>query len=515
MNAASRILPALASIALLGACGEANDGTLDVALIGTESAVFTNTSRLSIGAQHLRAATDSGLVTLNAQGETVPALAERWIVTEDGLSFIFRLRDTPWPDGSPMTGESAREALLSAIDQLEGTSLALDLAPIEEIRAMAGRVIEIRLTSPEPYLLNLLAQPELALRRDGGGTGPMLLVRDTAPQDEGGEGGGSDSSSSEGPRQLALLDFKPPEERGLPIDEDWQEDVRQVALIIVNEPQAISLFDAGEVELVLGGDLGGLPLVDTGPLATGTLRVDPAIGLFGLQVRAEQGLLSDEGVREGIAMAIDREALLGVYNVGGWLPTTRPVLPGLPGDPGLVSERWEGMEIAERRTEAAARIAAWRGQSGDGDVSQPLVVTLALEEGPGWDLLLQNLASQLAGIGIAVERAESVEDADLLVVDRIARFPSPRWFLNQFNCTLRRGLCSEETDALVAEALAEKDSALRATLMAQAEAEFTLENVYIPIASPLRWSLLRGSVDGFEPNVHAFHPLPPLAQIPR
>jgi len=506
MTSASRILPALASIALLAGCGSGNDGALDVALIGTQDAAFTDTVRLSLAAQHVRAATDSGLVAFNAQGETVPALAERWIVTEDGLSFIFRLRDTEWPDGSPMTGESARTALVAAIDQLDGTSLALDLAPIDEIRAMAGRVIEIRLTSPEPYLLDLLAQPELALRvagrRTGSGSGPMVLARD-------------DLDENQQARPSARLRFKPPLERGLPIDEDWEDDVRQIALSVVSEPEAISLFDAGEAELVLGGDLGGLPLVDTGPLATGTLRVDAAIGLFGMQVRSDAGLLGNEGVREGIAMAIDREELLAPYNVGGWEPTTRPVSPGLPGDPGLVDERWADMAIEDRRAEAAARIAAWRRQFDEGDVSQPVVVTLGLKEGPGWDLLLENLSSQLSSIGITLERAATPEEADLVVLDRIARFPAPRWFLNQFNCTLRRGLCSEEVDALVAEALAQTDPVARATLMAQAEAEFTLENVYIPIGSPLRWSLLRGGVAGFEANSHAFHPLPPLAQIPR
>ena len=497
----------MASIALLGGCGGSNDGALDVALIGTSDAAFTNSVRLSIAAQHVRAATDSGLVTFNEQGETVPALAERWIVTEDGLSFIFRLRDTEWPDGSPMTAESASAALITAIDQLEGTSLALDLAPIEEIRAMAGRVIEIRLTTPEPYLLNLLAQPELALRGNGGGTGLMVLAFGAPSNDNRDEDGEA--------RRPARLDFKPPEERGLPVDENWEASVREIALSVVSEPEAISLFDAGEAELVLGGDLGGFTLVDTGPLATGTLRVDATIGLFGLQVRSEEGLLGNEGVREGLAMAIDREELLSRYNVGGWEPTTRPVSPGLPGNPGLVNERWLDLSIEERRAEAAARIAAWRGQFDEGDTSQPVVISLSLQEGAGWDLLLENLSSQLAGVGISLERATTPAEADLVVIDRIARFPAPRWFLNQFNCTLRRGLCSEETDLLVAQALSETDPVVRATMMAQAEAEFTLENVYIPIGSPLRWSLLRGSVDGFEANVHAFHPLPPLAQIPR
>jgi hypothetical protein len=52
-------------------------------------------------------------------------------------------------------------------------------------------------------------------------------------------------------------------------------------------------------------------------------------------------------------------------------------------------------------------------------------------------------------------------------------------------------------------------------LLAQAEAELTLTNVYIPIGSPLRFSLVRGDIEGFAGNAWSFHPLPPLAVIPR
>lgn len=493
MNA--RYLLILAACGLgLAACDSSNDGAVDVALIGTPESVLTTSLRLSEPAQHVRAATQSGLVALNAQGETVPALAERWIVTDDGRSFIFRLREGTWPDGSELTAASVRDALVDAIGGLESTSLAQDLAPVDEVRAMAGRVIELRLSTPEPYLLQLLAQPELALRQPGVETGPMTMQRD-----------GEDIT----------LNFKPPLERGLPEDEQWQEDVREIRLHVLSAEDAIALFDSGEAEAVIGGTLGDFPLVETGPLSSGTLRLDSTFGLFGIQVRAESGLLSNTGVREGLAMALDRPALMARYNIGGWAATTRPVSPGLPGDPGLLRERWADQPIAERRTEAASRISAWRRQFDEGDLSQPATVTIALEQGPGWDLLFRDLAAQLAAVGLRLERAEDARGADLLLIDRVARYPAPRWFLNQFHCSLERGLCDENVDALVEAALAELDPALRARALAQAEAELTLANVYIPIGAPLRWSLVRGSVDAFLPNPYAFHPLPELAQIPR
>src|SRR5688572_9855228 len=160
-----RSLLALLMAMALASCGR-NDGAVEVAFIDTPEQRFAEGLRLSTGAQHVRAATDTGLVVLDAQGGVIPALADRWIVTEDGLSYIFRLRDGTWPDGRELSGESVRTALRATIRALEGTSLGLDLAPVSEVRAMAGRVVEIRLSSPMPMLLQLLAQPELALARN-------------------------------------------------------------------------------------------------------------------------------------------------------------------------------------------------------------------------------------------------------------------------------------------------------------------------------------------------------------
>lgn len=491
---ARRLLFVVALYGGLASCGSTDDGAVEVALIGEPETVLTTSLRLSPAAQHVRAATQSGLVALNPQGETVPALAERWIVTDDGRSFIFRLREGTWPDGSELTAASVRDALEDTLDGLRGTSLGEDLSPIEEVRAMAGRVIELRLSSPEPYLLQLLAQPELALRQPGGETGPMIMQRE------------GDS---------VTLAFRPPLERGLPDDEEWQESVREIRLHITSAEQALALFDNGEAEVVIGGTLGNFPLVETGPLSSGTLRLDTTFGLFGLQVRAQEGPLTNTGVREGLAMAIDRPALMARYNISGWVPTTRPVSPGLPGDPGLVRERWVDEPIEDLRAEARARISAWRAQFDEGDVSQPAPVTIALPDEPGWTLLFNDLAGQLATIGLRLERVTDARKADLVLVDRVARYPAPRWFLNQFNCTLARGLCEEEIDRQVAAALAEPNPAQRARMLAQAEAEFTLANVYIPIGAPLRWSLVRGSVDAFLPNPYAFHPLPEMAQITR
>src|SRR5688500_846070 len=407
---------------VLAGCGRGGDGAVHGAFIDTAERLFADGLRLSAGAQHVRAATHAGLVALDAQGDVIPALADRWIVTDDGRSFIFRLRDGNWPDGRELSAESARTALVDAIRALEGTSLGLDLAPIEDVRAMAGRVVEIRLSAPVPTLLQLLAQPELALTRGEGASGDMTLTRRGA---------------------LAVLAMKPPAARGIPEQSDWEQYVRAVELRAESAPRAIARFDDGELDLVLGGRVDALPLADTGPLSRGTVRLDPAIGLFGLQVQQGRGLLATAQGREAIAMALDREALVEPFNIGGWVPTTRVVPPGLPSDPGYIAERWTERTIEQTRTEAARRVAAWRRASG-GEAR----LTLAMASGPGLDILFRELATQLATIGVRLERVPESRPADLELIDRVARYAEPRWFLNQFNCGLRNGLCSSETDAL-------------------------------------------------------------------
>ena len=481
---------ALPLVLLVAACGRGNEGALQIAFIGEKNDPFETGVRLSAGGQLVRAATAEGLVGLDAQGRVIPALADRWIVTDGGKSYIFRLRDGKWRDGSDLTGESARSALRRTISNLSGTSLGLDLAAVEDVRAMAGRVVEIRLTGPMPEFLQLLAQPELGLTHSRAGAGPMSLKRE---------------------KDTAVLSMLAPEDRGLPQVAHWHDQVRTLRVRGLPAATAIKLFDDGELDVVLNGRIQALPMVDTGPLSRGTVRLDPAIGLFGLQVRHARGFLADASDREAIAMAIDREGLIDPFNVGGWTPTTRLVAPGLDGDPGTIGERWQKMGLGQRRAVAAQRVAAWPGTK----VGQPVEMSIDLPDGPGGDILFSRLSQDLKAIGIVLRRSKKGEEADLVLVDRVARYAGPRWFLDQFNCGLRLGVCSSAADQLVAESVAAQDPEQSAALLTRAEQELTKLNGYIPFGAPVRFSLVRAGVDGFAVNQWVFHPLPQMAAIAR
>lgn len=481
-------LLALLALFALGGCGSDDNAAVSVAVVGDPGAPFVTAGRLPYAAELVRAATVEGLVALDEQGRVIPALADRWIVTDDGMSYIFRLRDGTWPDGSSISGDNARSALLQAISALRGTAFGDDLAVINEVRVMAGRVVEIRLKEQSPDLLQLLAQPELGLAWRGRGAGPMQLSRK---------------------KNIATLSPIPPEDRGLPQQEDWKDRRRKVRLVSLPADQAIAQFNSGEADMVLGGQFQDFPRLDASGVARGAIRLDPVSGLFGLAVTHGDGFFDLPENREALAMAIDRDALSNVLGVGGWVQTTRIANPGSGDDNGSVGERWTTRSLAERRGEAATRVAHWKA------AHKLAPIRIALPTGPGADALFRQLKADFAAIGLEAQKVRLDADADLRLVDKVARYARIGWFLNQLSCESSPPACSPAADRLAAQALAEPDPAKRMDLYAQAEAQLTMANGYIPFGAPIRWSIVSGDATGFVPNRRGLHPLMPIALRPK
>jgi ABC-type oligopeptide transport system substrate-binding subunit len=124
------ILPLILLAAVLGGCEEQHQTSLAVAVLPSDA-----------NAQNaIRAATVEGLVAVDAEGRIVPALADRWIVTDDGQSYIFRLRDGTWADGTELSGSTARNALRQALREARNGPLKAEIEAIAEVRAMARSV---------------------------------------------------------------------------------------------------------------------------------------------------------------------------------------------------------------------------------------------------------------------------------------------------------------------------------------------------------------------------------------
>ncbi|MBK5264875.1 MAG: ABC transporter substrate-binding protein, partial [Alphaproteobacteria bacterium] len=168
-----------ASVLILGSCsGDEETGPVVVSIAGIPADLTAPLSHIPYPpAMAMMTATAQGLVAFDAQGEIEPALAERWIVEDDGKSYIFRVRDATWPNGDTITAQEVAHILRDRVKASARTDLRADLQSIVEILSMTGEVIEIRLSAPRPNFLQILAQPQMGISNKNGGAGPYRRDR--------------------------------------------------------------------------------------------------------------------------------------------------------------------------------------------------------------------------------------------------------------------------------------------------------------------------------------------------
>ena len=120
----------------------------------------------------------------------VPSLAERWEVSDDGLRYVFHLREgLRWSDGEPLTAHDVEFGIKRVLDpESPGSSVAIYFvlengqdyylgnnkdADRIGVRALDDRTVEFRLAAPAPYFMSVMnrpdggPQPRHAIERDG------------------------------------------------------------------------------------------------------------------------------------------------------------------------------------------------------------------------------------------------------------------------------------------------------------------------------------------------------------
>ncbi|HWK34896.1 ABC transporter substrate-binding protein [Sphingomonas sp.] len=473
----------------LGGCGQrrTDDQPVEVSVIGGPAALGDpNRGPLSPAGQMLLHATAQGLVRFDASGGIEPGLAERWIVIDDGKSVIFRLSEAEWPNGDAVTADDVVPVLRRVIARASRNSLAPYLTAIDEIVAMTPQVIEIRLSRPRPDILKLFAQPELAIPapRGGGGTGPFRIERESRPG----------ILLRPGIDPLRATD----DEAVDPSPHDF------VRLRGERAALAIARFAAKKLDLVSGGSIGDWPILKHAGIAPANIRVDAAAGLFGLAVANRDGFLADPINRGAVAMAIDRAAL--TRNITPNWRSAENVLPEqLDSAAPPAAPAWTAVAPDDRIATAQARVAHYQ-QSHPG----PVTLRIAVPAAPGGTLIYAEIAAALRAVGLSPQRVDGDAPAELRLVDAVAPYDSARWYLRTA-CQP----CGEEAATLIEAARDAPTLPERAMRLAEADAALAGDVAFIPIAQPLRWSLVAARLRAWTPNARAFHPLNHLRAAPR
>ncbi len=107
----------------------------------------------------------------------VPSLAERWEISDDGLRYVFHLREgLTWSDGTPLTAHDVEFGIKRVLDpESPGSSVAIYFA-LENgedtylghntdwdavgVRALDDRTVEFRLSAPAPYFMSVMNRPD-------------------------------------------------------------------------------------------------------------------------------------------------------------------------------------------------------------------------------------------------------------------------------------------------------------------------------------------------------------------
>lgn len=118
-----------------------------------------------------------GLMQMDADGQAVPAIAETYDLSDDGLTYTFHLRDAKWSNGEPVTAADFVFAWQRAVDPAVASEYAYMLSDIGQIKnaaeiiagsmdkgelgvtAVDDKTLEVQLNVPVSYFLSLMYFP--------------------------------------------------------------------------------------------------------------------------------------------------------------------------------------------------------------------------------------------------------------------------------------------------------------------------------------------------------------------
>lgn len=483
---------------------------------GLDPHVTTGTSALS-----LQLALYEGLVSPDPSTlEPLPAVAEEWAMSDDGLIFEFRLRgEARWSDGRGVTAGDFAAAWRRALDPEGGVPYAYMLYPLRGaedyhrgelkdfssvgVHVLADDLLKVELKHPVPHFLSLLMHPVWF---------PIPGHVAGASTSESRHGSWTRPGNFVGNGPFLLVDWQPNEVLTARRNPHYW-DVHNVAL------EGIHFFPFDEPSAEERAFLAGqLHVTDSLPPArvaawkqrnAPELRIDPYLGTYYLLPNVREGVLADPRVRRALALAIDREAITthllgaGQEPAAGFVPTTMPgyespaqlihdpeaarhllAEAGYPGGRGFPELEYLFNTSESHRKIAEALQGMWREELG-------VDVTLVNQE---WRTYLQRRASGDFELARAVWIGDYVEPSTFL--DLWRSDSGNNW----------AGWAHPAYDAFMEMAARSANPVARMEAYQQAEALLLEEQAIIPLYHYVTVYLKDPRVKGWSSNLLDWHP---------
>lgn len=278
-------------------------GTLNFALGGNPDTLDPHKTAGTLTFQTLKSVYDT-LVEPDPSGKIVPALAERWEVSGDALTWTFYLRkDVVFHNGDKLTSKDVKATFDRIMDKATASPKAKEFGAIAAIETPDDFTVVLKLKEPASPLLATLASGWGAILPksliDSGhdfgsqpvGTGPFELkkwVRDS---------------------QIVLAKNKNYWMKGHPkLDEI-------IMYIIPERAVAVQGLISGQIDVAYLIDIDDLPLLEASP----DVKIEKSMTslILVMSINCSNPVLQDLRVRQAINLAIDKQKVLDVaYNSG-------------------------------------------------------------------------------------------------------------------------------------------------------------------------------------------------------
>jgi oligopeptide transport system substrate-binding protein len=471
--------------------------------------------------QNIAVALFEGLCALDeSTSQPVPAVAEKWVVSPDGLTYTFHLRSTAkWSNGEPLTAHDFVASWRRVLTPALAAEYAYLLYPLKHAAALnAGsltdpgllgaeavddRTLRLTLERPTPYLPALTAQPawfpvNLRVLAKFGDPRQRLPAW-TRPENLVGNG------------PFTLASWRPNADLTVVKNPAYWDAAHvrlgQIIFFPTESPEVEERsFRAGQRHLTYS-----LPTTKIAPYRQenpAALRLDPFLQAVFLRFNTTRPPFTDARVRRAFSLAVDRDAiaasvLRGVgtparsftppggagYTARATVPTDFTAARRLLAEAGFPEGRGlPALDLQVRNDEYQPRLAEvlqarWKKELG-------VTLTITPLEQKTWVQNQQTLNYTLSGAGWIGDFVDPVTFLDLFVSSG-----GNNW----------TGWANPAYDDLIRQAAATTDPAARREVFQQAEALLLEQAPVAPVWFGVRAYLIHPSVHGWEPSLLGLH----------
>ena len=308
-----------------------------------------------------------GLVRIGFDDAPEPGCAERWEVSEDGMTWTFHLRKgLKWSDGKPLTAEDFRYGLLRLLDARNASPnayMAYFLKNGEAFFNGKAKAEDVGLVAVDDVTFRIDLEYQTPLMLDYLSYHIFYPARaDVVEKDPRGWTANPETALCNGP--FMLSEWKHNSEMILTKNPNyWDADnvkIDKVRLVMITDSNtALAAFKAGKIDL-----LDRIPPQMTPQLIqSGEAEVAPALGTAFCVFNVARAPFDDPRVRKAFTLAIDRRTMVEKVAMGGQKPAVAFIPYGIPGVGADRDFRAEGGTFLPERAdpEAAKKLLAEAG----------------------------------------------------------------------------------------------------------------------------------------------------------